>query len=455
MPIGSQLQAIDEAVPLTASMARFAVSTGAAALPGSARRIMLLSLLDWAAVGHAGRDEPVSRIVRDMVAEDGGSEQAGVFGLARKVPARAAALANGTISHALDYDDTHFLHVGHPSVAVVSAALAIAEKTGASGSDMVDAALIGVEGSCRVGDWLGRAHYQAGFHQTATAGCFGAAMAASRLLGLDDTRAAHALGIASTRASGLKSQFGTMGKPYNAGMAAANGVEAALLAAAGFVSRPDGLECPQGFGETHFGEDKALDGVLSGLGETFVFETVQHKFHACCHGLHAGLEALHAARREHMLTAEDVEAVELTVNPRWLKVCNIMEPQTGLEAKFSYRLTAAMALSGRDTGALSTYSDEICREPAMTALRDRVTVSTDDRLTDTATHVVIRTASGSTIEVSHELQRPMPYGQREAKVRSKAASLLGSQASEALWERILHLSGSDEVVSGPMLMAGA
>lgn len=455
MPMGSSLPAVDEAIPLTAAMARFAVSTRADAIPASARQIMLLSLLDWAAVGHAGRDEPVSRIVRDMVAAEGGGEQAGVFGLARKVPARGAALANGTISHALDYDDTHFLHVGHPSVAIVSAALAVAEKTGASGSAMVDAALIGVEGSCRVGAWLGRAHYQAGFHQTATAGCFGAAMAASRLLGLDDVQAGHALGIAATRASGLKSQFGTMGKPYNAGMAAANGVEAALLAAAGFVSRPDGLECPQGFGETHSGEDNALDEILSGLGETFVFETVQHKFHACCHGLHAGLEALHAARREHSLTADDVQAVELTVNPRWLKVCNIKEPQTGLEAKFSYRLTAAMALSGQDTGALSTYTDEICKERGLISLRDRVAVSTDESLTDTATRVVIRTNSGDTIEASHELARPMPYMEREEKVRAKAASLLGNEASEALWARILRLSGSDDAVSGPMLMVGA
>jgi 2-methylcitrate dehydratase PrpD len=416
---------------------------------------MLLSLLDWASVGHAGRGEPVSRIVRDLVAGEGGSEQAGVFGLAGKVPARAAALANGTISHALDYDDTHFLHVGHPSVAVVSAALAVAEKIGAGGPAMADAALIGAEGSCRIGAWLGRAHYQAGFHQTATAGCFGATMAASRLLGLDEIRAGHALGIASTRASGLKSQFGTMGKPYNAGMAAANGVEAALLAGAGFVSRPDGLECPQGFGETHSGENNSLDECLAGLGETFVFETVQHKFHACCHGLHAGLEALHAARQEHSLAAEDIEAVELTVNPRWLKVCNIMKPRTGLEAKFSYRLTAAMALAGRDTGALSTYTDEVCEDPVLISLRDRVEVKTDDHLTDTGTRIVIRTVAGGLIEASHELARPIPYAQREQKVRAKSASLLGSDVSGALWDRVMHLSRSDEPVSGAMLMAGA
>ena len=130
-------------------------------------------------------------------------------------------------------------------------------------------------------------------------------MAAARLLGLDEERARHALGIASTRTSGLKSQFGTMGKPYHAGMAAANGVEAALLAAAGFVSRPDGLDCAQGFGETHAGAGIDPAAILDGLGRDFIFEAVQHKFHACCHGTHAALDALIEARgrpRRHART---------------------------------------------------------------------------------------------------------------------------------------------------------
>ena len=153
----------EEGASLSAAIANFAVATEAAAIPASARHIMMLSLLDWAAVGRAGVNEPVAKIVREMVAEEGGAAQASVFGWAPKLPARAAALANGTISHALDYDDTHFLHVGHPSVAIVPAALAIAEKIGASGAAFLDAALIGVEASCRVGAWLGTRHYNVGF----------------------------------------------------------------------------------------------------------------------------------------------------------------------------------------------------------------------------------------------------------------------------------------------------
>ncbi len=425
---------------ISAAIADFALMPGRGplgrALPDSARHILQLSLLDWCAVAIAGQDEPVSGIVRGLVAEEGGRAEASVIGLREKLPARAAALANGATSHALDYDDTHFAHIGHPSVAILPAALAMAEKTGADGGDFLDAALIGVEASCRIGTWLGRAHYQHGFHQTATAGSFGAAVAAGRLLRLDPGQMRQALGIAATRASGLKSQFGTMGKPFHAGMAAANGVEAALLAKAGFISRPDGLECEQGFAQTHAGEMGDPAGVLEGLGSAFWFETVQHKFHACCHGTHAALEALNEVRISHKLTADDIEEAVVTVHPRWLKVCHIERPMTGLEAKFSYRLTAAMALAGRDTSALATFTDALCAEPVLVALRDRVRVETNPALRDTEATILLRLRSGKAIEAHHDLEQPQVASVREGKVRRKANGLLGAARSEALWAAI-------------------
>ncbi|HRE19674.1 MAG TPA: MmgE/PrpD family protein, partial [Rhabdaerophilum sp.] len=373
--------------PLTEAIVAFAAMP-ADAIPASARHVMRLSLADWCAVALAGKDEPVSRITREMIEAEAGAQVASLVGSTRKVPARAAALVNGATSHALDYDDTHFDHIGHPSVAIIPAALAMAEMTGASGANFLDAALIGVEASVRIGTWLGREHYQHGFHQTATAGAFGAAIAAGRLAGLDRGAMAQAVGIAATRASGLKSQFGTMGKPYHAGMAAANGVEAVLLAKSGFVSRPDGLECDQGFGPTHAGAALPLGPILEGLGSEFRFERVQHKFHACCHGTHAMLEALAGLRDR--VRVDDVEIVSVATHPRWLRVCHILAPATGLEAKFSYRLTAAMALGHVDTGALASFTDALCFDPALVSLRDRVKVETDETLADTATRVRLR-----------------------------------------------------------------
>jgi 2-methylcitrate dehydratase PrpD len=176
-------------------------------IPDSARRIATFSLFDWMVVARAGRNEPVSHIMTSFVAEEGGKAVACVVGSPVRVPARAAALANGSISHALDYDDTHFAHIGHPSVAVAPAALAAAEQVDASAAALRDAFLLGAEASCRIGVVLGRDHYQRGFHQTATSGAFGATIAAGRLLGLTPSEMRHALSLVSTRASGLKSQF--------------------------------------------------------------------------------------------------------------------------------------------------------------------------------------------------------------------------------------------------------
>ncbi len=392
-----------------------------------ALRMMRLSLVDWAACGIAGAREPVARILRDMVLEEGGQGIATVIGSPTRAPARGAALVNGAASHALDYDDTHFGHIGHPSVAVLPAALAVAQATGAGGAAFLAACLVGVEASIRAGMWLGRPHYQIGFHQTATAGTFGAAAAAGRLMGLEHDRMCHALGLAATRAAGLKSQFGTMGKPYHAGMASAAGVEVAQLAAAGFVSRSDGMECAQGFGPTHAGAADAS--ALEGLGETWRFLTVKHKFHACCHGTHAALEALGALRGG--LDPQAVEVVEITTHPRWLSVCNIAKPRTGLEAKFSYRLTAAMALAGRDTAALATFSDAACADPDLLRLRDRVIVATDDSLPETAARVRVG-SGGRTHEAAHDLNAPMTLDTRRDRLLAKAAALVGQDTAARL-----------------------
>jgi 2-methylcitrate dehydratase PrpD len=401
------------------------------AAPG-ALVMMRLSLLDWAVCAIAARDQPVAGVVRALVAGEGGVGEAGVVGSALMVPARAAALANGTISHALDFDDTHFGHIGHPSVAVVPAALALAQKVGASGADFLAAALVGVEASVRVGLWLGRGHYQAGFHQTATAGAFGAALAGARLLGLEAEATRHALGLAAGRASGLKAQFGSMAKPLNAGMAAANGVEAALLASLGMQAGREVLDGAQGFGATHAGaaDMRAFDG----LGEDWLFEGVSHKFHACCHGLHAMAEALAAARGD--LAADAVEAVAITTHPRWQSVCDIENPATGLEAKFSYRQVAAMVLAGVDTAALASYSDALVQECTLADLRERIEVRFDAGLAETATRVELRLKDGGARTASHDLAAPMPVEQRAAKLHDKAVALVGRERHAALWAAI-------------------
>ncbi|MEM7527188.1 MAG: MmgE/PrpD family protein [Pseudomonadota bacterium] len=438
---------------LANALARFAVETPDAAIAADAHRVAALSLLDWCAVGIAGADEPVAKIIRADILRDGGRAEAGLLGSVERVPARAAALTNGTTSHALDYDDTHFLHVGHPSVGVIPAVTAVAEAERLPGARVLPAALIGMEASCRVGHWLGSGHYNTGFHQTATAGAFGATLAAARLLGLDRSQTIMALGIASTRASGLKSQFGTMGKPLNAGLAASTGVEAARLAVAGFVSTPAGLTGPQGFGETHARDGVPVDQALAGLGERWVFEEVSHKFHACCHGLHAMLEAI-GALPSGSFDPKMVDRIEVVTTPRWLRVCNIPSPATGLEAKFSYRLTAAMALAGRDTGALATYDAAACSDPELLMLRDKVSVVTDPEMAETAATVKLHLKDGRVLEASHDLSVQPPLDHRIAKVRAKSSALLGTDHARSIDGRIDALSTSLEPFTLSWLLHG-
>ncbi|RYG92104.1 MmgE/PrpD family protein [Loktanella sp. IMCC34160] len=406
-----------------------------------ARAMMRLSLFDWAACGLAGVAEPLAAILRDKALAEGGAPQATLFGGGR-VPARAAAQVNGAVSHALDYDDTHFAHIGHTSVGVVPAALAVAEREGADMAGLVDAALIGSEGAVRVGVWLGRNHYETGFHQTATAGAFGATMAAARLIGRD--RADMALGLASTRAAGLKSQFGTMGKPWNAGLAAETGVEAATLAALGFTSNPSGLSGVQGFGPTHHGA--AEEEALEGLGQVWLFPQVSHKFHACCHGLHATIEALGSLD----LTAAQVDRVEVRTHPRWLRVCNKPAPQTGLEAKFSYAHVVAMVLAGVETSAIRNFSDALAQRADLVAIRGRVTVVPDSTLSEMQAVVTATLTDGTARTARHDLDAPISLEARGDKLRRKAAGLLGADRADALWAA----SMGDDLAGFAGLLAG-
>ena len=254
-----------------------------------------LSLLDWMTCAIAGTGEPLAVKLRQLAASESGQPVASVLG-GMRVPPRMAALVNGATSHSLDYDDTHFAHVGHLSVGIYPAALAIAEMQDASAEELVTSFLLGAESAIRVGMTLGRDHYNHGFHQTATAGAFGATLAAGRLLGLDHSQMRHAIGLCATRASGLTSQFGSMGKPYNAGIAAANGVECSMLASIGFTSADDGLMGNQGFVGTHL-PSGSVASELDMAFDRYLFPDNKYKLHACCHGLHSMIEALQVCQR--------------------------------------------------------------------------------------------------------------------------------------------------------------
>ena len=419
--------------------------TAAAQIPADALSKARLSLLDWMVCGLAGRAEPLAVALRGFAADEGGAARASVIA-GPPAPARMAALVNGATSHALDYDDTHFTHVGHLSVGIYPAALAMAEELDLPAGAMIEAFALGAEAAIRIGAALGPAHYNRGFHQTATAGAFGATVAAGRLRGLTRAQMRAAIGLCATRASGLKSQFGTMGKPYNAGIAAANGVECAALAARGLTSAADGLEDPQGFLPTHSDDLQprpAADG--------FLFARNKYKLHACCHGTHAMIEGLLALRADIPDLAA-VERLTLRTAPRWLRVCDKKAPRTGLEVKFSYAWLAGMVLRGDATGDDRVYTDALAADPALADFAARVTVAGDGAVNDLQAAGEVALRSGRILPFAFDLDAPISDAVLAEKLRAKARAAIGAEG-EAVFGLLGALDGMQARRIGAMLAA--
>jgi 2-methylcitrate dehydratase PrpD len=442
---------VNSGANLTRTLAERAVAVTYKALPDEVRELARQCILDYLGVGLAGADDELARILLEELAEAGGKAQAGVIGHAARLPALSAALVNGAVAHALDYDDVNLAMPGHVSVAILPALLALAEERQASGKAVIAAFVAGYETCCRIGMALRPGHYTRGFHATGTVGAFGAAAACAHLLGLDAEATARALGIAGTQSAGLKSQFGTMCKPFHAGKAAQNGLLAARLAARGFSSRPDLVECEQGFAATHapeFHPEKALADPKRGF---HIFNNL-FKYHAACYMTHAPIECGRQLR-ERGVTPGDIAAIRLKAHQAIDKVCNIPAPTDGLEAKFSLRQTVAMALSGVDTASLGVYSVATATDPGLMALRERVNFDFREDMPEAGAEIDVALKDGRTLSASFDAGIPMAdiaaQGRRLAeKFDALAAPVVGAARARELRETI---AGLDAVADTGML----
>jgi 2-methylcitrate dehydratase PrpD len=360
-----------------------------------------------------------------------------------------AALINGAASHALDFDDTHTLMMGHPSVPVIPAVLALAERDGRDGQAVVDAIVAGVEMECRAGALLGPSHYAAGFHSTGTLGTFGAAAACAHMLDLDQERWRHAIALAGTQAAGLKSGFGTMAKPLHAGRAASNGLLAALLARGGFTGNPDVIETAQGFAATHAAPD-ATASRLDALRDRFLITDTLFKYHAACYLTHATIEAASQIRRDAGLRAGDIESVEVRASAACIGVCDIAEPSTGLEGKFSLRATAAMTLLGDDTSDPAAYTDARMADGDLLSMRDRITFAPQRGIPGTQATVVVRASGGRTLEASADTGIPATDLDRQwealsAKFFALATPVVSRERVQALHDAVACIDSASSV----------
>jgi 2-methylcitrate dehydratase PrpD len=446
-----------KAADLTRALAARASALSYEDLPDEAREIARQCILDYLAVAIAGASDPLVLILLDELEEAGGSPQASVIGHQPRIPALSAALVNGAAAHALDYDDVNIAMPGHPSVAILPGLLALAELKRASGPEVVAAFAAGYETACRIGAALLPGHYNLGFHATGTVGCFGAAAACARLLGLDAEATAVALGIAGTQAAGLKSQFGTMCKPFHAGKAAQNGLLAARLAARGFSSRTDIVECVQGFALTH-GPDFAPEAALEGPEHSFHLMANLFKYHAACYFTHAPIECASRLRREHALTPDRVTSILLRLDASCDRVCNIAVPVDGLQSKFSLRQTLAMALAGIDTASFGAYSAEMAHDPVLVGLRERVRFEWQEGWPQTLCELDLELTDGQRLSTRHDAGIPAAdvaaQGKKLAeKFDALVEPVLGAPRARELRQMVAGLDGVNDFSSLARLAA--
>jgi 2-methylcitrate dehydratase PrpD len=421
---------------VTEALARRIRSIRYEELPPAVVTVARQCILDWVMVTLRAVDDPLVVMLVDQVLAEGGKGQASLVGRAVQVSARQAALVNGSASHALDYDDVNIRMTGHPTVAVLPAALALAESIGASGKDLIAAFVAGYETACLVGGMVAPGHYARGFHVTGTVGTFGAAAACAHLMGLGHEQTRTALGIAGTQAAGLKSMFGTMCKPLHAGKACESGLLAAQLAARGFTSRADVIECAGGFAATQ--TDSFDPGVVLGLDAgRYNLPDNLFKYHASCYQTHAAIEAIRSLHATHGFAASDIERIVLRQDAGADTVCNIPRPSSGLETKFSLRLLAAYAVTAVDTADIDSYTDALTHSPELVALRDKVEVGFVADWPITRSEVTIHLIDGRTLYAAHDSGVPdTDLARQTTRLLEKLDALVGARLGASRTRRL-------------------
>ena len=379
----------------TGSVARLASFATGVDVPAAVRAAVTRAFVDTIGVTLAGASEPAGRIVQKMLAGDGG-DACTVAGTPLRASAGSAALANGTAAHALDYDDMCFVSLAHPSAPLVAAILAGGELAAASGASLLDAYVVAFEIEARLGRTMNPRHYERGWHCTSTLGSVGAAAAVGRVLGLDAARAANALAIAMSSASGLKENFGTMTKPLHAGLAAEHGVRSARLAQGGLTASAAALDGAQGFLHAMDGDAAEVGPALADLGSRWeILDTgITIKLYPSCAGTHPALDAILDLRTREHLSADAIERIDVGVDAITPTVLLYDRPGRGLQAKFSMPFCAAAAMLDGRVG-IDTFTDDRTRDERVVAMMSRVRMSVDDSLDATApplTEALVRIA---------------------------------------------------------------
>jgi len=435
---------------VTEKLASFVVETNFDNIPSDGIEIVKRVSLDCLGAALAGYSHPIGKIITEFVKESGGSPKATVIGAGFKTSPHEAALANGTLAHALDYDDYSLVLAGHPSVSLLPSILAIGEDRGISGKKALTAYIVGFEIESKLGAGVNFRHYELGWHATCTLGTLGAAAACSSILGLDIEKTRMALGIAASEASGLRQNFGTMTKPFHAGLSARNGVIAALLAEKGFTADKNILEAEFGFCNLFCGKGEYdSERITSNLGNPFaIFKPgISIKPYPSCGGTHTALDAMLYLAKENDINPSDVEEIGVDIPELLPRVLIHSNPKTGLEGKFSMEFCMAITLLDRRAG-LEQFTDEKVRDPRTVELikkvkvRPQVNMTVDGTAGSIPVQVTVRLKDGREFPRRVEVAKgnpdiPLSWNEVVDKFKDCARLIL----SEEKCQRVIRLMG--------------
>ena len=410
----------------------YIAAVGRRSLPAEVLDAARLCLTDWLSVAIGAGAEPAGRIVRDTIAGWRSSGGASVL-FAGTAAAPMAALANGTLAHCLDFDDTYVEAVTHTSAPVWAATLALGEEIEADEADLLAAFVTGFEVAARIGHGLGQGVTARGWHGTGVFGRLGAAAASAALLRLDATRALHALGLAATQTSGLTASFGTMAKPFHAGKAGMDGVLSAQLAAAGMLGATTLFE-PGGGLDNAVIQDRSLSITPVDCSGWRILRN-SFKPYAACHLIHPSIDAARELQARNLDPAS-VRAVRADVGALAAQVTGQTDgrPATALAGKFDLRYCVALALHGHDLSA-ADFREPWAPQPAIAELAGKVAVNRNPDRGFAAAALTIETdrrgALGAHIPIAKgHPGNPMSWDDMQRKFTGLVTPFLGERTQE-------------------------
>lgn len=411
-------------------------------LSDEAQRWAKVGILDCLGCMVAGARDDAAAIIHALIREEQSAPTSAVIGTTLRCSAPSGAMANAVAAHVLDYDDIAYTMFAHPSSFLLSAALAVAEEVGATGTQLLEAYAFGFEVASHFGVAMNPEHYSRGWHSTGTIGALGAAAAAANLYGLSEDQLNACLGIAASSASGLRANFGSMTKSLHAGQAARNGVVAAKLAKRGFTANLDALSGPLGFFEV-YGRQDAAAGRSEAEREVryLARDGIAIKPYPCCGSGITLIDAALDLRRQYDVSPTAIQGVRCFVNPVTPKIMIFDDAENALQAKYCPRYCVAVALLDGKAG-VDQFADTRVRAADVRSLLNRTQVIVDDNLPAEADRFGVRLEvvlnDGARYETEAlvargSASRPLTQTELETKfLDCTRASIPATQAAQAL-----------------------